>query len=201
MVRGVPVLARRTYLAELRATAVALMEEQAAKEPRLEHVPPLDALARQVTLVSPHQLRHGLAYRLWKTATPEAIREILSHSRVATTLKYGKPTEDDLRAALADASRMRYGEGVRLPHPRTQFGISRGERESNGVFRTLPCRGSGDATNRIRILHRSTPGAWPRPDGSGHAREELLWHFSAWTTWASWSNPSMPPSRFSSNWA
>ena len=67
----------------------------------------IEALARQVAIVSPHQQRPGLAYHLWKTATPEAIRQILGHSRVATTLKDGKPTEDDLRAALDDASRMR----------------------------------------------------------------------------------------------
>ena len=49
----------------------------------------------------------GRAYRLWKTASPTHIQTILGHSRAATTLKYGKPTEDDLRAALEDASRIR----------------------------------------------------------------------------------------------
>ncbi|HEY0605251.1 MAG TPA: tyrosine-type recombinase/integrase [Herpetosiphonaceae bacterium] len=104
---GLTTVAMRKHLAELRTAAVELIREQAAKEPSLERVAQLEALARQVALVSPHQLRHGLAYRLWKTATPEAIRQILGHSRVATTLKYGKPTEDDLRAALEDASQMR----------------------------------------------------------------------------------------------
>lgn len=104
---GLTTVAMRTHLAELRGTAVALIQEQAAKEPSLERVAQLEALARQVAVVSPHQLRHSLAYRLWKTATPAAIMQILGHSRVATTLKYGKPTEDDLRVALEDASRMR----------------------------------------------------------------------------------------------
>jgi integrase len=84
-----------------------LIQEQASKEPSLERVAQLEALARQVAVVSPHQLRHGLAYRMWKTATPGAIMQILGHRRVATTLKYGKPTEDDLRAALEAANRMR----------------------------------------------------------------------------------------------
>lgn len=35
--------------------------------------------------------------------------QILGHSRVAATLRYGKPTKDDLRAALEDASHMRCG--------------------------------------------------------------------------------------------
>jgi site-specific recombinase XerD len=64
----------------------------------------LETLARQLAAVSPHQLRHGLAYRLWKQATPAHIQRILGHSRVSTTLKYGKPTEEDLRAALEAAN-------------------------------------------------------------------------------------------------
>ncbi|HEX6292916.1 MAG TPA: tyrosine-type recombinase/integrase [Herpetosiphonaceae bacterium] len=67
----------------------------------------LEALARQLAAVSPHQLRHGLAYRLWKQATPAHMQRILGHRRVSTTLKYDKPTEEDVRAALEDASRLR----------------------------------------------------------------------------------------------
>jgi site-specific recombinase XerD len=44
---------------------------------------------------------------MWKTASPAHIQTILGHSRVATTLKYDKPTEDDLRAALEEAGRVR----------------------------------------------------------------------------------------------
>lgn len=83
------------------------MRSETTKEPSLERVAQREVLARQVVVVSLHPLRHGLAYRLWRTATPAAIMQILSHSRVATTLKYGKPTEDDLRAALEDASPIR----------------------------------------------------------------------------------------------
>lgn len=65
-----------------------------------------EVLQWQAAAVSPHQLRHGLAYRLWKRATPAHIQRILGHSGVSTTLKYGKPTEDDLRAALEEANRV-----------------------------------------------------------------------------------------------
>ncbi len=60
---GLATVAMRKHLAELRGAAVALIQEQAAKEPSLERVAQLEALARQVAEVSPHQLRHGLAYR------------------------------------------------------------------------------------------------------------------------------------------
>ncbi|HEX6292910.1 MAG TPA: hypothetical protein VFZ66_27250 [Herpetosiphonaceae bacterium] len=67
----------------------------------------LEALARQLAAVSRHQRRHGLAYRLWKQATPAHMQRILGHRRVATTLQDGKPTEDDVRAAWEAASRIR----------------------------------------------------------------------------------------------
>ena len=104
---GLTTMAMRKQLAELRTAAVELIQEQTTKEPSRERVAQLEALARQGAQASPHQLRHGLADRLWKTATPEAIRQILGHRRVATTLKDGKPTEDDLQAALEEASRIR----------------------------------------------------------------------------------------------
>jgi hypothetical protein len=47
----------------------------------------LAALARQVAVVNPHQLRHGLAYRLWKTATSAARMQILGHSRQTEPLR------------------------------------------------------------------------------------------------------------------
>jgi integrase len=80
---------------------VALIQEHAASEPSLERVAQLEALARQIVVVSPHPLRHGLA-----DACGEMIRQILGHSHVATTLKYGKPTEEDLRTALEAANNL-----------------------------------------------------------------------------------------------
>lgn len=100
-----------THLQALRATAVALIQEQATKD-LAERVAQFEALARQVAGVSPHQLRHGLAYRLWKTSTPEAIRQILGHSRVATTVRYGRPTRTICRQR--SKTRVGFGEG-RVP--------------------------------------------------------------------------------------
>jgi site-specific recombinase XerD len=97
----------RKHLTALGRAAAERIHAQVAKEFRLERVAELEALARQVAAISPHPLRHSLAYRMWKTASPAHIQTILGHSRVATTLKYGKPTEDDLRAALEEAGRVR----------------------------------------------------------------------------------------------
>lgn len=97
----------RKRLAELGRAAAKRIQAQAAKEANLQRVAELEALARHVVAVSPRPLRYGLAYRMWKTASPAHIQTVLGHSRVATTLKYGKPTEDDLRAALEEASRTR----------------------------------------------------------------------------------------------
>ncbi len=46
----------------------------------MERVAELEALARQLAAVSPHQLRHGLAYRLWKQAMLAHIQRILEHN-------------------------------------------------------------------------------------------------------------------------
>jgi site-specific recombinase XerD len=104
---GLTTVAMRKHVAELRQAAVTLIQKRAASEPSLQRIAELETLARQVAVVSPHKLRHGLAYRLWKTATPAAIMQILGHSRLSTTLKYGQPTDDDLRAALEEAGRIR----------------------------------------------------------------------------------------------
>jgi integrase/recombinase XerC len=101
---GLTTVAMRKHLGELGRAAADLLKTRAAREASLERVAELETLARQLAAVSPHQLRHGLAYRLWKQATPAHIQRILGHSRVSTTLKYGKPTEDDLRAALEAAN-------------------------------------------------------------------------------------------------
>ncbi|HEX6292058.1 MAG TPA: tyrosine-type recombinase/integrase [Herpetosiphonaceae bacterium] len=103
---GLQPVSMRKHLGELGRAAAELLRARAAKEPSLQRVAELEALARHLVAVSPHQLRHGLAYRLWKQATPAHVQRILGHSRVSTTLKYGKPTEDDLRDALEEANRI-----------------------------------------------------------------------------------------------
>lgn len=69
-----------------------------SQESRLERRAELEAVVCLVAAISPHPLRQGVAYHLWKTAM-----QILGHSRVVTTMKDGKPTEDDLRATFEAA--------------------------------------------------------------------------------------------------
>ena len=50
---------------------------------------------------SPHRLRHGLAYRLLESgASPAYVAKLLGHRRISTALRYGNPTETDLRLAM-----------------------------------------------------------------------------------------------------
>jgi hypothetical protein len=151
---GLTTVAMRTHLQALRAAAVALIQQRAASEPSLERVAQLEALVRQVAMVSPHQLRHGLAYRLWKTATPAAIMQILGHSRVATTLKYGKPTEDDLRTALEAAGWIRYGEGGSTSPVLLVWGYS----ESDSYFPSCACERHPRQRHGQQGLRRISPG-------------------------------------------
>ncbi len=73
----------------------------------MTRVAALHELAGKLTAVSPHQLRHGLAYRLLtQGASPVYVQKFLGHSRVSTALMYGKPTEADLRDALERANQM-----------------------------------------------------------------------------------------------
>ena len=52
---------------------------------------------------SPHELRHGLAYRLRSDGVDlGVIRQILGHARLETTVRYGKPTVRDVRAAMEE---------------------------------------------------------------------------------------------------
>lgn len=81
--------------------AAVKLREQAKKEASLERVGALLKLADQLAVVTPHQLRHGLAYKLRKAnQDPTFIQKALGHTRASTSAKYGKPTEDDVRAAL-----------------------------------------------------------------------------------------------------
>ncbi len=76
----------------------------------MTRVAALHELAGKLTAVSPHQLRHGLAYRLLtQGASPAYVQKILGHSRVSvsTAVMYGKPTEADLRDALERANQVR----------------------------------------------------------------------------------------------
>jgi site-specific recombinase XerD len=102
---GMQTAAMRKRLAELRDVAVQKIAAQVAKERSLERIGELEDLARELAATSPHRLRHGLAYRLLESgATPAYVKTIFGHSRISTSLMYGKPTEQDVRAALARAN-------------------------------------------------------------------------------------------------
>ena len=101
---GMPTEAIRWRLGDLGRTAAGKIREQAKKEPSIERVGQLLALADKLEKATPHQLRHGLAYRLRKSGKDAAyIQRALRHSRPSTSLKYGKPTDDDVRAALEES--------------------------------------------------------------------------------------------------
>ena len=94
----------RWRLRDVGRTAAEKLREQAKKEPIIERALQLLALADKLETVSPHQLRHGLAYRLRKSGKDAAyIQSALRHSRPSTSLKYGKPTDDDVRTALEES--------------------------------------------------------------------------------------------------
>ena len=58
------------------------------------HIPPT---------YSPHALRHGLAYRLRSDGVDlGVIRQILGHAQLETTVRSGKPTARDVRAAMEE---------------------------------------------------------------------------------------------------
>lgn len=101
---GMQTSAMRKRLIDLRALAAERVREHIKKEPNLERVGELEAVLRALTTASPHALRHGLAYQLHEDGnSPAYIQKILGHRRIATSLQYGKPTEQDLRHAMETA--------------------------------------------------------------------------------------------------
>lgn len=101
---GLQTAAMRKRLVELGTAAARRVTAQAAAESRLARAAELEDLARQLVAASPHRLRHGLAYRLLESgASPAYVAKLLGHRRISTALRYGKPTETDLRLAMARA--------------------------------------------------------------------------------------------------
>jgi site-specific recombinase XerD len=68
---------------------------------RSEH---LEDLARRISTVTPHMLRHSLARRMLERGAqlPE-VQRVLGHSRLSTTGVYLTPSEEEVRAALRRA--------------------------------------------------------------------------------------------------
>jgi integrase len=102
---GMKTVSMRKRLAELGEEAATRIAEHKQREPSLARIGELEELARELGGVSPHKLRHGLAYRLRGSGyDPGYIQRVLGHSRIATALRYGQPTESDVRAALRKAN-------------------------------------------------------------------------------------------------
>ena len=80
--------------------------ERRWREPSLARVGTLAEVIDALRTCSPHELRHGLAYRLRSDGVDlGVIRQILGHARLETTVRYGKPTERDVRAAMEERER------------------------------------------------------------------------------------------------
>lgn len=103
---GMKTVTMRKVLHELGLDAAERIREQAKKEPSISRVGELRSIADRLEEVSPHRLRHGLAYRLKKSQVSlEDIGRVLGHSKPQiTTVMYGKAFEDDLRESLDTAS-------------------------------------------------------------------------------------------------
>jgi integrase/recombinase XerC len=102
---GIKTVSMRKRLTELGKEAVERIETQKRREPSLARIGELEDLARELGQISPHLLRHGLAYRLRGNGyDPGYVQRVLGHSRIATALRYGQPTESDVRAALRKAN-------------------------------------------------------------------------------------------------
>jgi integrase/recombinase XerC len=87
---GLSTAGMRKRLDELGEAAARLVEEQARKTSALARVGELGELARQLRAVSPHQLRHGLGYRLRRQGVDLGVaQQLLGHARPAMTMRYG----------------------------------------------------------------------------------------------------------------
>lgn len=106
---GMKTVTMRKVLHELGRDAAGRVREQAKKEPSVSRMGELHSIADRLEEVSPHRLRHGLAYRLKQSQVPlEDIGRILGHTKPQiTTVMYGKAFEDDLRDSLDTASQYR----------------------------------------------------------------------------------------------
>src|SRR5262249_55191972 len=83
---GMQTVSMRKRITELGVLAATQIRAQRKKEPSITRIGELEALATRMEQVSPHQLRHGLAYRLKQAHTPlEDISRVLGHSRPEVT--------------------------------------------------------------------------------------------------------------------
>jgi site-specific recombinase XerD len=85
--------------------AAERLRADAANLSSLERTTELYHLARQLDDATPHTLRHSLARRMLESGADLAIvQRTLGHSTIATTGMYVIPSDDDLRAAVEQAT-------------------------------------------------------------------------------------------------
>lgn len=102
---GLRPVSMRKRLAELGQDAATLVVAQIKREQKPERIAMLEESRQLLLVTSPHKLRHGLGYRLRKSGADAGyIQKILGHSRPTTALRYGQPTERDLREVLRRAN-------------------------------------------------------------------------------------------------
>lgn len=101
MQTGIKTRVVRKRLKYLGQVAASHLNEAADKAADVQKTQQLRQWAKQVEVVSPHQLRHSLARRLLQNGAqlPE-VQRILGHSRLSTTGIYLLPSENDLQQAI-----------------------------------------------------------------------------------------------------
>ena len=102
---GVQPQSLRKHVKALGKVAAERLEKLATHESNPEKWAELRQAARQLKQVTPHQLRHSLAWRMLKNgATLPEVQRILGHTRLTTTGIYLNPSTADLRAAVEKGS-------------------------------------------------------------------------------------------------
>ena len=102
---GVQPQSMRKRLKELGQLAAQRLQTLSEQESDLGRSAELQQVAQQVQNVTPHQLRHSLAWRMLKNgATLPEVQRILGHTRLTTTGMYLNPSADDLREAVEKGS-------------------------------------------------------------------------------------------------
>ena len=102
---GIQPQSLRKHVKALGKTAAERLEKLSAQEGDLEKSAELRQAARQLKQVTPHQLRHSLAWRMLKNgATLPEVQRILGHTRLTTTGIYLNPSTADLRDAVEKGS-------------------------------------------------------------------------------------------------
>lgn len=102
---GVQPQSIRKRLKELGRLTAQRLQTMSDQESDLQQAAKLRQASQQVKTVTPHQLRHSLAWRMLKNgATLPEIQRILGHTRLTTTGMYLNPSTADLRNAVEKGS-------------------------------------------------------------------------------------------------